>query len=159
MSNLTPDPGSHDRPNECGPGEGNRASALAPRISRVALAAYVSLLVFSTHSPYAGKVASGATFSDKTLHFVAYAVLSFLALAALDSHRRGAWKKVVKLFVVLAIFGALDELTQPPFGRTADWLDWYADLCGLAAGIALFFAAGILLRAAGVWQFSDRDRF
>jgi VanZ family protein len=41
------------------------------------------------------------------------------------------------VFAVVVTFGGLDELTQPPFGRTADWFDWYADVCGTLIGLAL----------------------
>ncbi len=34
---------------------------------------------------------------------------------------------------------AMDELTQPLSGRTCDVNDWFADLAGAAAGVAVFW--------------------
>ena len=39
--------------------------------------------------------------------------------------------------LVLAVFAALDEVTQPWFGRAVDGFDWLADLAGLAVGIGV----------------------
>jgi VanZ family protein len=39
--------------------------------------------------------------------------------------------------IALAAFGAVDEITQPLFGRTADVLDWAADCAGIAVGLLL----------------------
>ena len=43
-------------------------------------------------------------------------------------------------------FAAIDEVTQPWFGRFAEPLDWVYDLIGLAAGIAAVVALKAILR-------------
>jgi VanZ family protein len=50
----------------------------------------------------------------------------------------------VAAWLALAALAAVDEATQPLVGREADRLDWYADLAGLAAGLAVI-ATGLLI--------------
>lgn len=102
------------------------------RFSLIALATYGLVLVVSTHVPLPGEFVESV--SDKTLHLSAYGVLGALALSAWILHRGLHWQSLAGVVVGLAIFGALDEVTQPPFGRTADLWDWFADLMGLAVG-------------------------
>ena len=52
---------------------------------------------------------------------------------------------------VLAAFGACDEITQIPVGRNCDLRDWFADVAGIAAGMAVFAAGWALL-----WSFRGR---
>jgi VanZ family protein len=47
----------------------------------------------------------------------------------------------ISLFVLLAAWGAVDEVTQPLFGRFADSSDWVYDIIGSAIGLAAGFAA------------------
>jgi VanZ family protein len=60
----------------------------------------------------------------------------FVALAVWGA---GRWSRraVVAVAIALAAFGAVDEITQPLFGRTADVFDWAADCAGIAVGILL----------------------
>jgi hypothetical protein len=37
----------------------------------------------------------------------------------------------------LIVFGGIDELTQPWFDRSAEWLDWLADVAGIGLGLVL----------------------
>ena len=74
---------------------------------------------------------------DKLLHSSAYAGLAFLlALNVWWRTRLGA-RHFLAIAVAVAAVGGLDELTQPPFGRTADWFDWYADVGGTLIGLTL----------------------
>lgn len=67
---------------------------------------------------------------DKVAHFVAFALLIFPVIVT--DTRRWAWA------VPLAIlFGGVIELVQPSVGRSAEWLDWGADISGVLAGAAL----------------------
>ena len=89
---------------------------------------------------------------DKVVHFLGYAGLAFVLMNALvrpadaaaqaaDAERptiRSFRRGVVITILCCAVYGALDELTQPPFGRTADPMDYVADLLGLAAGLLAF---------------------
>ena len=65
--------------------------------------------------------------ADKWLHFVAYGCQATLAMGALYFTNRLGLKNVVYLTIILATFGAIDELTQPIFSRQAELLDWIAN--------------------------------
>ncbi len=100
------------------------------------LVAYWLALVAGTHVPQPPSL-MGLEKHDKFLHTSAYAGLAFLVV--LNVWWRGPLKatNLLAVFLAVAAFGGLDELTQPPFGRTADWLDWYADVCGTLIGLTL----------------------
>ncbi len=84
---------------------------------------------------------------DKFAHFFGFAFLAFLLMNALRNENRllkraglpdsmsGA---VVVTVAICMVYAAIDELTQPPFGRTADPWDYVADLIGMTAGILAF---------------------
>lgn len=107
-------------------------------LRRVTLA-YAAVLLASTHIPGVTVSFRNSTPvpSDKLAHLAAYGVLGFLfGLIAVESRwscRRG----LVSVVGAIAVFGLVDELTQPFVGRTADRLDWVADMAGGAAGLAL----------------------
>ncbi len=67
---------------------------------------------------------------DKIYHFLAFAALIF-PLILTDSRR---WIWAVPLAVA---YGGAIELIQPSVGRSAEWLDFGADLTGVLAGAAL----------------------
>ena len=118
----------------------------------MALPAYWLALFTGTHIPIdPGLIVPG---NDKTLHFASYAGLSFL-FHLFDYSRREKslqgrvpqpnWKPVVGSGVLLGVYGAFDEITQPLVGRTCDYRDWLADAGGILIGllIALSFIAVI----------------
>jgi VanZ family protein len=73
--------------------------------------------------------------SDETVHFGLFFVPAvFWSLAA---GRRLRGRHAAALFVLLAAWGALDELSQHLTGREGQWGDWLANMAGAAAGIAL----------------------
>jgi len=134
--------------------------ALLPRLLALATAAYVCVLVYATHHPRPQElIGEGPGVpSDKTLHFVAYAVLGLLASATLAAWRRWTLRGVALLAVGLVIFGAVDEATQPLFGRYADLLDWFADCRGVLAGmlaVAAILAAVAPRRPGGTVKTGD----
>jgi VanZ family protein len=70
---------------------------------------------------------------DKLVHFGYYAVLTILLIVAAGG--RGV---LIAALVVIGV-GAADELFQSTVPeRTADWLDWAADIVGAAAAAAVF---------------------
>ena len=73
--------------------------------------------------------------SDKLVHFVAFAALSF-PLA-----RTGRFG-LLPVFIGANAFGGAIELIQPSFHRSADLNDWIADIVGVILGIGL----GLLYR-------------
>ena len=66
--------------------------------------------------------------SDKLLHLVAYAALSF------PLSRTGRFG-LLPVFVGAIVFGGVIELIQPSFNRSADMKDWSADILGVVVGI------------------------
>lgn len=78
---------------------------------------------------------------DKVVHFGAFAGLAFLG-AVYRQSRKGSvgWLEFVCILLVAAAYGVFDELTQIPVGRTADPLDWLADVTGAASGLVAFLA-------------------
>ena len=110
------------------------------RLLAAATVVYAMILVYATHYPKPDELLHGLlgkrTPSDKTLHFIAYAVLGGLASATWLARRRANNRDIVTLGLALAAFGAVDEVTQPLFRRHADPLDWIYDCIGVAIGIA-----------------------
>ena len=111
--------------------------------------AYTLVLVFATHYPKPEDLLGPNPPSDKTLHFLAYGTLGMLAAAALAASGRWSPRTVAALAVGLAAFAAVDEATQPWFGRSADAWDWVWDLLGLAIGISGIAALNAMLRSSG----------
>jgi len=103
-------------------------------------AAYTGVLVFATHYPKPEQLLGTNLPSDKTLHFLAYGALGLLAAALVAVSGRWSARRVAALAAGLAAFAAIDEVTQPWFGRSAEPLDWVYDLIGLAAGITAIVA-------------------
>jgi VanZ family protein len=105
---------------------------------RVLLAGYWLTLLVATHLPaqVAGLPRNQA---DKLIHFVAYAVLAWLLASAWQAsvgrlnarHLKFAW-------LVVVLYGAIDEITQPLVGRTMSVADWLADAAGAAVGLIVF---------------------
>jgi VanZ family protein len=105
---------------------------------RVLLAGYWLTLLVATHLPtqVAGLPRNQA---DKLIHFVAYAVLAWLLATAWQAsvgrlnarHLKFAW-------LVVVLYGAIDEITQPLVGRTLSVADWLADAAGAAVGLIVF---------------------
>ena len=71
--------------------------------------------------------------SDKLVHFIAFAALSF-PLAR--TGRLG----LLPVFIGASAFGAIIELIQPTFNRSAELSDWVADTLGVLIGIGLGLA-------------------
>jgi hypothetical protein len=76
--------------------------------------------------------------SDKTMHFAAYAMLSFLLWFCIYFDHKADWRKISTwlVFGAAIMYGAADEITQKFIaGRSADIVDFYADLTGIAVAI------------------------
>ena len=108
-----------------------------------------ALLVAATHYPKPERLLGRNPPSDKLLHFMAYGVLGALAAAALRSRGRWSGRTIAALAGGLALFAALDEITQPFFARAADPLDWVFDCIGIAGGILLVVTISSLVSARG----------
>jgi VanZ family protein len=111
------------------------------------LAAYWLALILGTHLPHPPQ---SMVASDKSLHFSAYAGLAFLVSWNWSLRRALGWRQRIWIFVVLAAFGAIDEITQIPVGRQCDLFDWTADVLGILAGSLLFLATIAVFRRPGL---------
>lgn len=114
--------------------------------SRLVLIVYWVCLFIGTHTPRDSGV--DLTVTDKILHFGAYLGLAFLLALAWSLRRPLAARSYAIIAILLAAYGALDELLQIPVNRTCDPLDWLADVCGVAVGLALFLPLGRWLDVA-----------
>ena len=80
-------------------------------------------------------------FQDKLLHIIAYAILGFLGMGALEAATHGyhAWQ-VWLIAVLVSVYGILDELHQRFVpGRTMDGFDVLADVAGGLLGIWVMY--------------------
>lgn len=75
---------------------------------------------------------------DKSMHFVGYFVLTFMFAMTLFVHGVGRWRGFITAIVVMTVYGAFDEVTQPWFNRYADFADWLIDLAGMATAVAVW---------------------
>lgn len=100
----------------------------------IILLCYWLILVSLTHMP--PRMIPLAGISDKFMHILAYWGLTLFIYTAL-------WatfpRRSIAIFViaVVLIHGALDEWTQSMVGRSAEFLDWVADLIGALTGVGL----------------------
>lgn len=75
---------------------------------------------------------------DKRMHLIGYFFLALLVWKWAET----TWKEVGPHFfwralLLLALYGALDEATQPFFGRDAGVFDWLYDLLGAGGALLL----------------------
>ena len=115
--------------------------------------AYGLFLLIATHAPardvqFIVRAADyGLLDPDKLLHMAAYGVLGLLAALAYGGRWQTMTSAAIALFAMLAVWGIVDELTQPLFGRLADANDFVCDLIGGAIGLVAGFAASRWLTA------------
>ena len=107
---------------------------------RVATCLYAGFLVVATHHPRPSELLGQRLPGDKVLHVAAYTMLGLLVSAVAAA--RGGWsrRQATVIVVGLALFGAVDEVTQPWFGRDGDPLDWIYDCLGIIAGVVAIAA-------------------
>jgi len=72
---------------------------------------------------------------DKTLHILAYGVLTALAIMAIKPPR--TWSLRLGLVVVLLVLAITDETTQVFVGRCGSNADLMADIVGMLVALAL----------------------
>lgn len=91
------------------------------------------MILAGTSLPSSQLPDSGVPHVDKAMHLALYAVLGALVARALarGRTRRPTAGAMIAAVVALAIFAALDEWHQQWVpGRSADALDWCADMIG-----------------------------
>jgi VanZ family protein len=102
----------------------------------IVLVLYWLTMFTATHVPRAPQPLPPG-FTDKWQHYVAYSGLGFLLAAWWRLRRPLTFRAGIRLFAIAALYGALDEMTQPFFGRDAELLDWRSDLIGALSGLVL----------------------
>jgi VanZ family protein len=78
---------------------------------------------------------------DKWQHTAAFAGLAWLLAARCSFRKPLTWKRALEIAAVVIAYGAIDELTQIPVGRDAEFRDWLADGLGTLIGLGLFALA------------------
>jgi VanZ family protein len=103
---------------------------------RRALPAYWIFLFCATHFPR--PELPGVPASDKLAHLGAFAALAFLFWRCVESfHRKLSGRFVWIAFAGLAAYAAVDEYLQRFVNRGPSLDDWFADLAGIAAVLAI----------------------
>ena len=124
-----------DKPN-VGSGKSTSHHRRITALLTIALVLYWMVAFLGTHIPIpAGVIPRGG--GDKGLHLVGYAILASLLMGLRASRGPFGWYSALMRWMVLAMYGAFDEVTQSLVGRHADVADWCADLIGAAFGLGL----------------------
>ncbi len=98
-------------------------------------ALWAALILVLTSIPNLDVGGAGFPGADKLVHGSLYLVFAWLVARAVGP-RNGRGAQLVQTVAIVALFAALDELHQlwVP-GRTADLLDWGADVLGALLGV------------------------
>ncbi len=105
--------------------------------ARVLAGVYLLLLFIGTHLP-PGPIGPPA-FSDKIAHFLGYYILTMLVLAGWElTIGKLRARHYFAVWLAGVAYGAFDEWTQIPVGRTCDMSDWGADVLGVVSGIFVY---------------------
>lgn len=99
----------------------------------IVLASYWISMYVGTHLPRLPQAIAGQ--SDKLMHVGAYAGLAFLLALWNGSRGSLSMRRIGSLWLLVAGYGVFDEVTQPLFGRYAEFFDWTADIVGAAIGL------------------------
>lgn len=108
------------------------------RIASICLVGYWLALFAGTHMPRVRMPGVVVETNDKLLHVMAFAGLSFLLSWAIPTKLSDRFRNVRWAALAAICYGAFDELTQIPVGRTADWQDLIADIIGACIGITAY---------------------
>ena len=129
------------------------------------LALYWPLLFVLSHIPIP-RVVQEAEVSDKSLHFLAYLILTFLLWVAVSSDHKVNWRRAKPWLVlfVIVVYGILDEWLQGYVaGRSCDVQDFFSDLAGALSGLILFsfltfWPAGLVVMATFIFGVTNVTR-
>ena len=118
---------------------GKLASVCWSRVSTGVALIYWAAMLLGTHLP--GPAMPATPYSDKSLHFMAFAGFAVLLAWAWTTRRPFLWGGPLFAVLVAAVYGGLDEFTQTFIpGRYGDVVDWCYDAAGAVSGIAAFLA-------------------
>lgn len=135
------------------------------KISACILALYWPALFVLAHIPIP-RVVQEAGVSDKSLHFLAYLILTFLLWSVVSGDQKVNWRRAAPWLVlfVIVVYGILDEWLQSYVaGRSCDIRDFFADLAGALTGLLLssfltFWLAGLFVVATFIFGMNNVTR-
>ena len=132
------------------------------KVVLVALVLYWPAIFIGTHIPQIPRWVGQMAISDKTLHFVAYLLLSFLLWFAVNPAKKVNWRKPAVWWILFAVvwYGVIDEWLQKYVGRNADVYDFFADLAGAITGLAIltfvnFWPASLVMTGGGIFVMTN----
>ena len=100
-----------------------------------ALPAYWVFMFCAMHFPKP-RLSHSVYFNDKVLHFLSYGLLTFLVWRFVQAAHGSVPRRFVWFaWVLLALYGIVDEYLQQFVNRSTSALDWLADVIGI--GITL----------------------
>ncbi|HUT46158.1 MAG TPA: VanZ family protein [Sedimentisphaerales bacterium] len=135
------------------------------KIAACVLVLYWPALFVLAHIPIP-HVVQEADVSDKSLHFLAYLILTFLIWSTVSGDRKVKWRRAAPWLVlfVIVVYGILDEWLQTYVaGRSCDIRDFFTDLAGSLAGLILssfltFWPAVLLVVATFIFGITNVTR-
>jgi len=135
------------------------------KIAACLLALYWPALFVLTHIPIP-RVVQEADVSDKSLHFLAYLILTFLLWSVVSGNQKVNWRRAAPWLVlsVIVVYGILDEWLQGyVVGRSCDVRDFFSDLEGALASLILssflmFWPAGLIIVATFIFGITNVTR-
>ncbi len=101
------------------------------RLIQIALVLFWIALLTATHLP--PRHMPSVKVNDKVEHLAAYTMLATLIGLSWDGRQSVRLVLLATLLIVMCS-GAIDEWTQPIFGRDCEFNDWLADCAGAAIG-------------------------
>jgi hypothetical protein len=121
--------------------------------SRLRILAFCGLMLYwmaifvLTHIPMVPSWVLISGMSDKTMHTVAYFVLTFLFWTALSAGTKVSWGRyrVWVTIVFIAVYAVCDELIQKLVHRHPDIMDFSADMLGCIMSLIIWTFAGFWL--------------
>lgn len=126
-------------------------SSWLQKITIIFLILYWSALFILAHIPIPQLIREAGV-SDKSLHFLAYLILTFLFWFSVRPKEKVNWRKfsVWLVLIIITIYGSVDELVQEYTGRTCDAMDIAANIAGILTGLFIFSFLTFWLSALAV---------
>ena len=131
------------------------------KLALTTLAFYWPALIVFAHISVPDSVRD-ADVSDKSLHFQAYLVLTFLIWFSIKPQEKVNWRKLPAwlIFFSLTAYGAIDEVIQGHIGRSCDAMDLVTNITGILCGLVLltfvsFLTAALIISGIVIFGISN----
>ncbi|OPX23924.1 MAG: hypothetical protein B1H04_03205 [Planctomycetales bacterium 4484_123] len=73
-----------------------------------------------------------------SLHALGYFVLVGALWLTLDLHGQSRRRRLAIILLAVPLYAAIEEISQPLFGRCASLIDWSVDVLGTVTAVAVF---------------------